>query len=320
MELAETVAVITGGGSGIGRSLGLAMAREGADIVIAELDMDAAERVADAVRATGRRAMAVRCDVAQEADIAALVARTIAEFGRVDLFISNAGVILSGPVEAFTDADWRWIMEINFYAHVYAIRHVLPHMLGRNRGYLVHVASAAGLISTGAQIPYHVSKHAVVALAGGLRIDLEARGTHIGVSVVCPEVVNTNLAYRSASAGEIGRDLTPAEQTARAESAEALRTRMTQRGLDPDEAARAIIAGIRADRYLIYTHERTHAIVAGRAADPEQGVRDAVRVLQREEARMHRFAEQVREGRGAGEPPRRHGREELRGPETDVRG
>jgi NAD(P)-dependent dehydrogenase (short-subunit alcohol dehydrogenase family) len=294
MDIRDAVTVITGGGSGIGRALALAMAREGADITIADIDADAAEAVAAEVRALGRRALAVRCDVGREAEIAALARRVLDEFGRIDIFVSNAGVLVGGPVEQVTDADWRWIMDINFYAHVYAVRHVLPHLLARDHGRLVHVASAAGLIETGTNIPYHVSKHAVVALAGGLAIDLKARGANVGVSVVCPEVVNTNLPLRSYLAGEIGRDLTAAEQAAHDEETRAMLARMAQRGLDPDEAARAIVAGIRADRYLIYTHERTHATVAGRAADPEQGIADGVRVLLREQERMRAFTEQIR--------------------------
>lgn len=289
MEIEDTVTVITGGGSGIGQALALALAREGADVVVADIDAEAAQATAGDVRALGRRALAVPCDVAREAEIAALVQRTIDEFGRIDIFVSNAGVLLGGPVEQVTDADWRWIMDINFYAHVYAVRHVLPHMLARNRGRLVHVASAAGLIETGTNIPYHVSKHAVVALAGGLAIDLKARGTNIGVSLVCPEVVNTNLPLRSYQAGEIGRDLSEAERAAHERETQAMLARMAQRGLDPNEAARAIVAGIRADRYLIYTHERTQAVVVGRAADPEKGVEDAVRVLHREQERMRAF-------------------------------
>ncbi len=294
MQIRDAITVITGGGSGIGRALALALPDEGADIVVADLDEGAAEAVAGEVRGRGRRALAVRCDVAREAEIEALVRRATDELGPIDIFVSNAGVVLGGPVEQVTDADWRWIMEINFYAHVYAIRHVLPMMRQRDHGYLVHVASAAGLINTGTNIPYHVSKHAVVALAEGVAIDLKARGAGVGVSVVCPEVVNTNLPERSFEAGQIGREMSSQEQAERNAVAEAMKVRMAQRGLPVEEAARAIVTGIMEDRFLIYTHERTHGIVAGRAADPEQGVRDAVRVLLREQERMQQFTEQVR--------------------------
>ena len=298
MDIRDQVTVITGGGSGIGRALALEMAREGADIVIADIDERGALETAAEVRALGRRGLGLRVDVSHEAGVVALVERTNRELGRLDIFVSNAGVLVGGPLEQVTDHDWRWIMDINFYAHVYAVRHALPRMLRRNHGYLVHVASAAALIHTGTNIPYHVSKAAVLALAEGLAIDLRARGANVGVSCVCPEVVSTNLPERSFEAGQIGRDLTAEEQAAHAETVEAMKARMAQRGLPAEEAARAIVAGIKEDRFLIFTHERTHGIVAGRAADPEQGIRDAVRVLQREQERMAQFTEVTRRQRG----------------------
>lgn len=289
MQIENSVAVITGGGSGIGRALALALAREGADVIIADIDHGAAERVAAEVREAGRQALAVRCDVAQEREIEALVGAAVADFGRIDIFVNNAGVLLGGRPEDVTDSDWAWIMDINFYAHVYAVRHALPHMLRANRGCLVHIASAAGLVSTGTNIPYHVSKHAVVALAGGLAVDLQARGSAVTVACVCPEVVSTNLPERSFQAGDIGRAQTEAERAAHNDVAEAMKMRMATRGLDPDAAAAAIVEGIKAGRHLIYTHERTHATVVRRAEDPEQGIRDAVSVLQREQERMREF-------------------------------
>jgi NAD(P)-dependent dehydrogenase (short-subunit alcohol dehydrogenase family) len=294
MDIADTITVITGGGSGIGRALALEMAREGADIVVVDLNEKGAIETAEQVRMLGRRALGFRCDVSREAGIVALVERVKKEFGWIDIFVSNAGVLVGGPLERVTDADWKWIMDINFYAHVYAARHVLPQMLRRDQGYLVHVASAAALIATGTNIPYHVSKAAVLTLAQGLAIDLKARGSSVGVSCVCPEVVNTNLPERSFEAGQTGRELSPEEQAAHAEVTEAMKLRMTQRGLPPGEAARAIVAGIKENRFLIYTHERTHDIVVHRLQDPEQAIRDAVGVLQREQERMAQFTEQVR--------------------------
>jgi len=295
MEIEGAVAVITGGGSGIGRALALELARGGADIVIADLNEDSARETAEQVRALGRRAVAAQCDVSQEQSIVALAAQAEAKLGAIDIFVSNAGVLLGGAPELTTDADWAWIMDINFYAHVYAVRHVLPPMLRRDRGHLVHVASAAALLNTGMNIPYHVSKAAVFALAQGLAIDLKARGSKVAVSCVCPELVNTNLAERSFESGQTGRTLTAQEQAAHEESAEAMRIRMAQRGLPAEEAARVIAAGIKEDRFLIYTHERTHDIVVHRAQDPEQGIADAVHVLQREQARMQQFAQQMRQ-------------------------
>jgi len=298
MDINGAVTVITGGGSGIGRALALEMAREGADIVIADLNEQGAEETAEEARALGRRALGIRCDVAHEAGVTALVHRVEQELGQIDIFVSNAGVLLGGPLERVTDDDWRWIMDVNFHAHVYAVRHVLPHMLQRDRGYLVHVASAAALIHTGTNIPYHVSKAAVLALAQGLAIDLKARGANVGVSCVCPEVVNTNLPERSFEAGQARRALSADEQAAHNEVAEAMKLRMARRGLPTEEAARAIVAGIKEGRFLIFTHERTQEIVVRRAQDPEQGIRDAVRVLQREQERMAEYQQMVRGQQG----------------------
>jgi NAD(P)-dependent dehydrogenase (short-subunit alcohol dehydrogenase family) len=295
METSDAATVITGGGSGIGRALAIEMARNGAAVVIADLNETAALDAASEIQTSGGRAVAVHCDVANEASIAALVTRATAEFGRIDIFVSNAGVLLGGPLEQVTDADWAWIMDINFWAHIYAVRHVLPSMVERDHGHLVHVASAAALISTGTNIPYHASKAAVLALAEGLAIDLKARGSKVGVSCVCPELVNTNLSERSFEAGQTSRDLTAEEQAAHEEAAQAMKLRMAQRGLPAEEAARIIVRGIRDGRFLIYTHERTHNIVVHRAQDPEQGIRDAVGVLQREQERMQRFSARARQ-------------------------
>ncbi len=295
MEITDSVTVITGGGSGIGQALALEMAQGGATVVVADVNETAAQDTAEQIRSHGGQTLSLRCDVAVEESVAALVAQVIAELGRIDIFVSNAGVLLGGPVEQVTNEDWAWIMAINFQAHIYAVRHVLPLMLQRDRGRLVHVASAAALISTGTNIPYHASKAAVLALAEGLAIDLKARGVNVGVSCVCPELVNTNLSERSFEAGQIGRDLTADEQTAHAEAEQTMKLRMAQRGLPAAEAARAIVRGIIDDRFLIYTHDRTHEIVVRRAQDREQGIRDAVGVLRREQERMQRFAEQARQ-------------------------
>jgi NAD(P)-dependent dehydrogenase (short-subunit alcohol dehydrogenase family) len=294
MDIRNAVTVITGGGSGIGRALALEMARKGAHVAVADVDEARAEETAAAVRNLGCRALALRCDVSKEEAIAATVATVTSGLGPIDIFVSNAGVLLGGPVEQATDADWTWIMDINFYAHVYAIRHVLPTMLARDHGHLVHVASAAALLATGTNIPYHVSKAAVLALAEGLAIDLKARGSRVGVSCVCPETVNTNLPERAFEAGQIGRALAPDERAAHNETADAMKLRFAQRGLPPEEAARVIVAGLEKDRFLIYTHERTRDIVVRRAQDPELGIQDAVRVLHREQERMQQYTDQVR--------------------------
>src|SRR5579862_1202709 len=171
MKLDNRVAVVTGGASGIGRALCRRFAAEGArGVVVADLDLAGAERVAGEIGG-----LAVGTDVSREADVVELVARATAAFGRVDLFCSNAGIILEGGVET-PDADWQRIWNINLMAHVYAARAVLPGMLERREGYLLQTASAAGLLTQIGSAPYAVTKHAAVSLAEWLSMTYGDRG------------------------------------------------------------------------------------------------------------------------------------------------
>src|SRR5258708_2672663 len=160
MKLKEKVAVVTGGGNGIGRALCRRFATEGArGVVVADVEASAATLVAKEIGG-----IAVTTDVRREADLQQLVARATETYGPIDLFCSNAGIFTPGGMET-TDADWERIWEINVRAHIYAARAVLPGMLARGEGYLLQTASAAGLLTQIGSAPYAVTKHAAVALA-----------------------------------------------------------------------------------------------------------------------------------------------------------
>ena len=148
---------------------------------MADLDAGGARTVADALAARGGAALAVGVDVADEAQVVALVAEAEATFGPVEVFCANAGIIVPGGVEV-PDTEWERMWAVNVQSHIYAARTVLPGMLERHEGYLVHTASAAGLLTQLGSAPYSVTKHAVVALAEWLSI------THgdAGIRVVVP--------------------------------------------------------------------------------------------------------------------------------------
>ena len=170
MQIRDRIAVVTGGASGIGRSLCLAFADHGAaGVVVADVDAPGAEEVAAQVIARGSRALAVRADMTREGDVRALVGQAQDAFGRIDLFCSNAGIIVAGGVEV-SDEAWTRIWAVNVQSHVYVARAVLPGMLARGAGYLVITASAAGLLTQLGSAPYAVTKHAAVALAEWLSI------------------------------------------------------------------------------------------------------------------------------------------------------
>jgi NAD(P)-dependent dehydrogenase (short-subunit alcohol dehydrogenase family) len=186
VKLRDKVVVVTGGGAGIGRAMVRRFAVEKpAGIVVADRDGAAAEEVAREVGA-----IAVACDVGREAEIGALVAQTRERYGRIDVFVSNAGVAEPGGVE-LPDASWQRAWDVNVMAHVWAARAVVDEMVARGSGYLVSVASAAGLLSMIGAAPYTATKHAVVGLAEWLAITYGDRG--VRVSCVCPQFVQTAM-------------------------------------------------------------------------------------------------------------------------------
>jgi NAD(P)-dependent dehydrogenase (short-subunit alcohol dehydrogenase family) len=188
MKLADKITVITGAGSGIGRALAQRFAANGARVVVCvDLHGDAARETAQSI---GPQAFAEQLDVADEAAIEQLVARTERSHGGIDVFVSNAGYGRTGGLEMPTQ-EWRRMMDVHTWSHLAAARAVIPGMIARGGGYLLSTASAAGLLSQFDSGAYAVSKHAAVALAEWLSINYADQG--IGVSVLCPQAVRTNV-------------------------------------------------------------------------------------------------------------------------------
>lgn len=186
MKLAGRTVVVTGAASGIGRALAERFHQEGvAQLVCADLDSEGVAKVAEQTKGT-----AFTLDVANEQSILELITQVEDNLGAIDLFCSNAGIVVSGGVEV-DNADWQRIWNINLMAHVWAARHLIPRMIARGGGYLMNTASAAGLLSQIGSAPYAVTKHAAVALAEWLAISHGHQG--IKVSVLCPQAVRTAM-------------------------------------------------------------------------------------------------------------------------------
>ncbi len=252
MELAGKVVVVTGGASGIGRALCERFGAEGARaVVVADLDEQGAVEVAAAVEATGARAIAMRCDVAQERDILHLVERTETEIGPIDLFCSNAGIAIAGGVEV-PDAEWDRIWAVNVMAHVRAARALAPRMEARGGGYLLATASAAGLLTNLGSAPYSVTKHAAVALAEWLSITHAAGG--VKVSCLCPQGVRTPMLLGGLDADE------PSAKSVLAAG----------ELLEPAAVADAVVAGLAEERFLVLPHPEVATYERHRAEDRER--------------------------------------------------
>jgi NAD(P)-dependent dehydrogenase (short-subunit alcohol dehydrogenase family) len=225
MNVSGACVVVTGGGNGIGAAMARRFTGEGArGVVIADVDERGMAAVAEE---TG--ALAVRCDVTQADEIAALIDTAESTFGPIDLFCSNAGVVMLAGVET-ADDDWRKVIDINVMAHVFAARILVPRMIERGGGYLLHTASAAGLLSQIGSVTYSVTKHAVVALAEWLAITYGDQG--IKVSVLCPQAVRTNMTAGLENGGVAGVDGM----------------------LEPEDVASAVIAGLASEQFLILPH------------------------------------------------------------------
>ena len=191
MELKGQIAIVTGAGRGIGRAIALELARQGADIVIAEMDQAGAKRTAEEVGALGRRSLAVATDVTSRADLSAMVDRAKAEFGRIDILINNAGIYRAASTLDVTEDHWDAIMNINAKAVFFATQAVLPTMIAQKAGAIVSLASMAGKIGSKTNLPYNASKAAVVSMTKSLA--LAHAGEGIRVNCVCPGFVETDM-------------------------------------------------------------------------------------------------------------------------------
>ena len=245
MQPSGKVIVVTGGATGIGEALARRFAAEGARFVaVADIDSAGAARVATEI---GGRPFHV--DVSQEADIRHLVATVEAEHGPIDLFCSNAGILLEGGAET-PHAEWDRIWAINVCAHIDAANAVLPRMIARGSGYLLQTVSAAGLLSQIGSAPYSVTKHAALAFAEWLSITHYEQG--IRVSALCPQGVHTRML-----------------DTAEGGLADHLR----QNAITAEQVAQAAIEGLAEERFLILPHPEVAEYFRHKATDYERWLR-----------------------------------------------
>lgn len=254
------VAVVTGGGHGIGRALCRRLARDGARVVVVDIDEAAASRVADEIGGVAKA-----LDVSGEMAVAQLVDDVERDEGPIDMFVSNAGVGYgdgeSGAISAeggMNPIDNRWdaCWNINVMAHVYAARAVIPHMLRRGRGHLISTASAAGLLSQIGDSAYSATKHAAVGFAESLAIDYGESG--IVVSVVCPQAVATRMIgieddSDSLEGGFLGNDVDGI--------------------MKPEAVADIIVDEALAGRFLILTHPEVTTYVQRKASDHDRWIK-----------------------------------------------
>lgn len=185
------VAIVTGGGSGIGAALAEELALRGTDVVLADIDVADAETVAERIRSRGGRASATHLDVTSAPAFDAVVAATMQRRGRLDYVFNNAGIGVGGPAADYTLDAWERILAVNLRGVVHGVQAAYPVMIRQRFGHIVNTASMAGLTTSPGMIGYTTTKHAVVALSQALRSEAAAHG--IRVSALCPGVIRTPL-------------------------------------------------------------------------------------------------------------------------------
>ena len=268
-ELKGKVAVVTGGGSGIGAALARAFAVEGMDVVVADIERAGAERVAAEVRGAGRRAFAAQTDVSQREAVEALAERTYRELGACHVLCNNAGVLVAGSLEGRSLEDWEWVLGVNLWGVVHGLTAFLPRMLAQpGEKHIVNTASISGLIPIPGVGVYATAKYAVVGLSEHLRMDLARHA--IGVSVLCPGGVLTQIlrSERNRPAALGGPPAISAEDLQQMSAGTARREDEMQ---TPEAIAAAVLDGIRANDAYILTHPHYRGKVEARCAELMRG-------------------------------------------------
>jgi NAD(P)-dependent dehydrogenase (short-subunit alcohol dehydrogenase family) len=249
-DIAGRVALVTGGGSGIGQALALALAHQGASVAVADLWGDRAAEVVEEITRSGASGMSVECDVSDPSALAELRERVSASLGEVSLLFANAGVTALQPLVEMERNDVAWIFGVNLMGAVSCLEEFLPDMVRAGSGHVVATSSTAGLIpeSLSAHGPYAGAKAGLIGLMLNLRLELARAG--VGCTVVCPGGVATRIGQSPANrparfGGPSERPLSPTATTVQIPHPIEFRP--------PDEVAAMILRGVRADRPMVIT-------------------------------------------------------------------
>jgi NAD(P)-dependent dehydrogenase (short-subunit alcohol dehydrogenase family) len=239
-EFSGRVAAITGAGSGIGRALAHALARQGAHLALSDIDNPSLAETVAQCEGFGVKITSRHLDVADRAAVYAWADEVVADHGTVNLIINNAGVALGATVESVSYEDFEWLMNINFWGVVYGSKAFLPHLKQSGEGHIVNLSSVFGLISVPSQSAYNAAKFAVRGFTDSLRMELEIEGANVSVTTIHPGGIKTNIA-RNARMDASVRDVAGDPEKAVRDFERAFIT-------SPEKAAQQILTAIRRDR------------------------------------------------------------------------
>jgi len=249
MDISGKTAIVTGAGSGIGLAIATALAEAGANVVLADIRKEAVEQAAHGLSGTNKQVMPVRIDVTQEQSVLDALAEAERRFGKLHIACNNAGVPMHGTGLADVPrGDWEFVVGVNIWGVVHGIRHFLPAILKHGEeGHIVNTASVAGFQNRRGtnQGPYSMSKYAVLSLSEALEHELD--GTNVGVSVLCPGPINTNIAR-----GARNRPDHMGGPQIRASDEAVLAERLATTGLDPATVGERVVDAIRTKTFYAF--------------------------------------------------------------------
>jgi NAD(P)-dependent dehydrogenase (short-subunit alcohol dehydrogenase family) len=263
----DRVAVVTGAASGIGLALAERFAAEGMKVVMADIEAGPLAAAAEGLQRKGATVRATRVDVSRPDEMDRLARETYDAFGAAHVLCNNAGVAVIGAVHEHTLADWQWVINVNLWGVIHGVRAFLPRMLaGGDEGHIVNTASMAGLTTAQFMSVYDVTKHGVVALSESMYKESQVTGSPIGVSVVCPGLIDTNIMRSSRNRPEELSEEGKAGPMAQA-FGQALGDRLAG-GYPPSEVAEQVLQGIREGRfYIVPAQPEVKGAIAVRAQD-----------------------------------------------------
>jgi len=254
------VAVITGGASGIGFATAKALAAKGARLVIADIEASALNQAVAELSSSGAKVEGVVCDVADLGSVQNLAQQAFSKMGAVHILFNNAGVALNGHIVDMKQSDWEWIIKVDLWGPIHGVEAFLPRMIEQKQGgQILFTSSIAGLVPTEGLGVYSVAKYGVVALAETLR--REVRQHNIGVSVLCPLRVDTNIgtSERNRTADFGGAAASPRRQPQASSNIV-----MAGEVMKPEDVATVVVEAILANRLYILPHDDSRGLIRRR--------------------------------------------------------
>jgi NAD(P)-dependent dehydrogenase (short-subunit alcohol dehydrogenase family) len=261
MDISGKTAIVTGAASGIGLGIATALAEAGANVVMADIQKDTVEQAAHVLSGTNKRVMPVRIDVTQEQSVLDALAEAERNFGKLHIACNNAGVPMHGTkLIDVPPQDWEFVIGVNIWGIIHGIRHFVPAILKHGeQGHVVNTASVAGFQNRRGtnQGPYSMSKFAALSLSEALEHELE--GTNVGVSVLCPGPINTNIAHGARNRPDhMGGPRDPGHDEA------VLAERLATTGLDPRRVGERVVDAIRTKTFYAFVSAVPDGIIKAR--------------------------------------------------------